>query len=163
MTDKNPVFDLLQVESDDIECMVAYALYKRQKREWARGIREQSNAEPTPEQDQEFARVAATESSLDMYRQAANDMLVAFANQVVEDERPYIEEEAVPKRVETALDKIEASSGFLRQLTAGLIVSIVTISVLVALTIAAEIYGIDVVDESSIVDQVIDGEQALVD
>lgn len=151
MTDKNPVFDLLEVETDDIQNMVAYALYKRHKREWARGIREKTGSDPTPEQDAEFAGVVATESSLQRFRDSAGNMLVAFANQVVDEERDNIEEEAVPKRVETALQTLERSGSFKNQVISGILSSFVTIAVLVLLTLSIGLFGIDVVDESSLI------------
>jgi hypothetical protein len=123
--------------------MVAYALYKRQKREWARTIHETTGNEPTLEQDEQFALSVSTPSALERFRQGANDMLVAFANQVVEDERPNIETEAVHKRVETAVISIKRANGFWRQILFNLLASAVTISVLVTLIIAAKIFGID--------------------
>lgn len=130
--------------------MVAYALYKRHKREWARKVREQTGGDPTPEQDAEFANVVATESSLQRFRDSAGDMLVAFANQVVDAERPSIEEDAVPKRVETAVTSFEKSNALWRQFLVSLVTSIVTIAVLVLFTLSAGVFGIDVVDESSL-------------
>ena len=130
--------------------MVAYALYKRHKREWAREVREKTGGDPTPEQDAEFAGVVATESSLQRFRDSAGDMLVAFANQVVDDERPSIEEDAVPKRVEAAVTSFERSNALWRQFLVSLVTSIVTIAVLVLFTLSAGVFGIDVVDESSL-------------
>lgn len=128
--------------------MVAYALYKRHKREWAREVRGRTGSDPTPEQDAEFAGVVATESSLQRFRDSAENMLVAFANQVVDAERPGIEEGAVPKRVETAVSSFEKSNALWRQLLVSLVTSIVTIAVLVLFTLSAGVFGIDVVDES---------------
>ena len=142
---------MLQVETDDIQNMVAYALYKRHKREWARDVRERTGSDPTPEQDAEFAGVVATESSLQRFRDSAGDMLVAFANQVVDEERPSIEEDAVPKRVETAVSSFEKSNALWRQFLVSLVTSVVTIAVLVLFTLSAGVFGIDVVDESALI------------
>lgn len=131
--------------------MVAYALYKRHKREWARDVRERTGSDPTPEQDAEFAGVVATESSLQRFRDSAGNMLVAFANQVVDDERPSIEELAVPKRVETAVSSFEKSNALWRQFLVSLVTSVVTIAVLVLFTLSAGVFGIDVVDESALI------------
>lgn len=131
--------------------MVAYALYKRHKREWARDVRERTGSDPTPEQDAEFAGVVATESSLQRFRDSAGDMLVAFANQVVDEERPSIEEDAVPKRVETAVSSFEKSNALWRQFLVSLVTSVVTIAVLVLFTLSAGVFGIDVVDESALI------------
>lgn len=155
MADKNPLFDLLVAESDDIQSLIAYSLYKRHKREWANSIRERHGRDPTEEEDIGFAHAVATQSSLDRFQQSAGSMLVAFANQVVEDERPSIEEDAIPKRVETAVTSVKRSSSFLRNVLSSVIASGVTICILVALTIAAGMFGIDVVDESHIIDQFI--------
>lgn len=130
--------------------MVAYALYKRHKREWARGILKETGTDPTPAQDAEFARALSTDSSLDRLRQDANGMLVAFANQVLDDERPYIEEEAIPKRVDAAIRSLESSNSFFRQVASGTLSSIITIAVLVLLTLSIGLFGIDVVDEHSL-------------
>lgn len=160
MADKNPIFDALGASSDDddIQSLVAYSLYKRHKREWANSIRAKHDRDPTYEEDVQFFQAVATPSSLDRFRQSAGDMLVAFASQVVDEQRPSIVEEAVSSRVESASTKIEASSKFWRQVGASVIASGVTISILVTLTIAAEIFGIDVVDESAIVERVLSNE-----
>lgn len=155
LEDKNPVFDLLGANSDDIQALVAYSLYKKHKREWADTIRQRDSRDPTADEDVQFANVVATASSLERFRQDASSMLVAFANQVVDDARPNIEEEAVAKRVEKAAASIEQAGKFWPNVGASIIASGVTISILVALTIAAELFGIDIVDESSIVEQIV--------
>ena len=157
MLDKNPIFDALGASSDDddIQSLVAYSLYKRHKREWADSIRAKHDRDPTEEEDVQFFQAVATQSSLDRFKQSAGDMLVAFASQVVEEQRPSIVEDAVSSRVESASSKIENAGTFWRQVGASVIASGVTISILVTLTIAAEIFGIDVVDESAIVERVL--------
>src|SRR3546814_15750943 len=63
----NRIFEMLVTASDDLVGLVAYALYKRHKRDWLLALR--SKREPTPEDAQAFLTTVVT--SLHSYRERA--------------------------------------------------------------------------------------------
>lgn len=143
---KSPIFDLLDAGSDDIECLVAYALYKQHKRSWAASFEEQNGRPPLPEDNERFATVAGTHDQLRRYQQNAADLIISFANQVVEEERPEIEHEAITARIEAAASKVSGSASFGKQVFTGLVASLITTFVLILLTIATALFGVDPLD-----------------
>lgn len=109
---------------------------------------EELAAIPRPSKMQSSLALLRLKAAFNAFVTALRICLVAFANQVVDAERPGIEEGAVPKRVETAVSSFEKSNALWRQLLVSLVTSIVTIAVLVLFTLSAGVFGIDVVDES---------------
>jgi hypothetical protein len=144
--DKNPLFDLLAGDNNDIEGLAAYALYKRHKRSWAKSIRELRQREPSAEEDSAFARSCATPDQLDRYKKDAQDILLAFASTYVEENRPKIEKDAITLRIEQAADSIESSGGFLSLLKVGVASTIITSALLALLAFGTQYFGIDLVD-----------------
>lgn len=142
----NPLFDLLASDKNDIEGLAAYALYKRHKRSWAQNTREVEHREPTPDEERNFARSAATPDQLDRYRKDAQDILLAFANTFLEDERPRIEREAITARIEAAARSVEQSGSFLSLLKVGVVSTIITSALLALLAFGTQFFGIDLID-----------------
>lgn len=142
----NPLFDLLASDKNDVEGLAAYALYKRHKRSWAQDTRTIEQREPTAEEERNFARSAATADQLDRYRKDAQDILLAFANTFLEDERPRIEREAITSRIESAARSIEESGSFLSLLKIGVVSTVVTSALLALLAFGTQFFGIDLVD-----------------
>lgn len=141
----NPIFDLLVGTSNDIEGLAAYALYKRHKRAWAESVRS-TGREPTNEEDQGFARVAATSDQLDRYRKDAQDILISFANEFVLNERANIIQDAMTGRAEDAFSKIEGSGGFLSLVKVGVVSTLITTGLLALLAFGVQLFGLDLVD-----------------
>lgn len=144
--DHNPVFDLLEAGTDDIECLVAYSLYKRHKRQWAAEFSENHGRKPNQQEDAAFATAVCTKDQLKRYRQNAQDLIIAFANEVLEDERPEIEKAAITAKIEAAARTVSGSASFMKQLGAGLVSSLITTFVLIVLTIAIALFGVDPLD-----------------
>jgi len=142
----NRIFERLGADGDDLERLVAYALYKQHKRRWAREFEEREGRRPTGDDDEAFARAVGTVDQLDRYRQNAQDLIIAFADSILEDARPEIEKGAITARVEAAVGKIEGFSAFWRQVASGLLSSIITTAILIILTLAVAFFGIDLVD-----------------
>lgn len=145
-TINNPVFELLEADSDDLECLIAYALYKQHKREWAQSFERQNGQKPSPADDSAFANAVCTDAQLNRYRQNAADLMIAFANQVAEEERPEIEREAITARVEAAASAVSGSASFGKQVLTGLVSSLITTFVLIILTVASALFGVDPID-----------------
>lgn len=143
----NPMFGLLAGDdNDDIEGLVAYALYKRHKRAWANGIRSDESRDPTDEEEQGFARSNSTEDQCERYRKDAQDILIGFANSFVEDEKPIIEKEAITDKVSDAVQKIENSSSFYSLCKIGVTSTLISSSFLALLAFGTHAFGIDLVD-----------------
>src|SRR3546814_19506040 len=92
---------MLVTASDDLVGLVAYALYKRHKRDWLLALR--SKREPTPEDAEAFLTTVVT--SLDSYRERARVALVEYGSGYVEDARPQTAIEAHEGRLAEAADK----------------------------------------------------------
>lgn len=137
---------MLGADGDDIESLVAYALYKQHKRQWAVDFEKKHDRKPNPEEDAAFAGAVSTEDQLKRYRQNAADLIIAFANQVVEEERPEIELEAITARIETAASSVSGSASFGKQVFTGLVASLITTFVLILLTVASALFGVDPLD-----------------
>ncbi len=144
---KNPVYDLLVNEDpSDIEALVAYALYKKHKRDWAKDFLERKGREPTPEDDAAFAESVTQRDQLARYRRDATNMLLAFAENITDGRRPEIEKAAIAGRVEDAAREIEKTGNLRRQVSVAVISTLMVTGILVVLTIAASLFGIDPVD-----------------
>lgn len=146
MSNHNPIFERLRADSDDIECLVAYALYKKHKRQWAQTFEKDNGGKPSVSDDAAFASAVCTDDQLERYRQSAQDLIIAFANQILEDERPRIEQEAITARVEAAASSVSGSAAFGKQVLSGLVSSMITTFVLIILTISIALFGVDLVD-----------------
>lgn len=145
----NPIFGLLVGSSNDIEGLAAYALYKKHKRAWAEGVRA-TGREPTPDEEEGFARAAATPDQLDRYRKDAQDILIAFANEFVSDERASIIQEALTGRAEKAFLQIEGSGSFWALVKVGVTSTLITTGILALLAFGVQLFGLDLVDALSI-------------
>jgi len=145
-TEHNPVFDLLGANGNDIESLVAYALYKQHKRKWASEFEKQKGQKPDILDDNAFASAVSTEDQLNRYRQNAADLIISFANQVVDDEREQIQREAITTRIEAAASTISGSAAFGKQVLTGLVASLITTFVLIVLAVATALFGIDLLE-----------------
>jgi hypothetical protein len=144
--EKNEVFDLLGADGNDIEALTAYALYKRHKRSWATEFEVKNSSKPKPEDDAAFARAVSTPDQLDRYRKDAQDILIAFANQTVDDARREISEEAITARIERAAREIGNQGSFKNQVLNGVTSTAITTLVLIILVIGIRLFGIDLID-----------------
>lgn len=140
----NPVFDKLGAESDDIEALTAYALYKRHKRAWAANFENEHGRKPNVAEDDAFAKVVSTDDQLERYRKDARDILIAFANQTVEDARPQISQEAITVRMEQAAAQISSQGSWGNQIATGVISSALMTVLLIILAVGMRVSGIDV-------------------
>lgn len=158
MTDtkeKNQIFDLLGADGNDIEALTAYALYKRHKRAWATEFQKINNRKPEPEDDAAFARAVSTTDQLDRYRKDAQDILIAFANQTVDEARNEISEEAITARIERAAREIGSQGSFKNQVLSGVTSTAITTLVLIILVIGIRLFGIDLIDGLGAIEPII--------
>ncbi|MFS4439433.1 hypothetical protein ACMA5I_14570 [Paracoccaceae bacterium GXU_MW_L88] len=139
----NPVFDLLGDGGHDVESLTAYALYKQHKRAWAKDFEKQHGELPKDADNAAFARVASTNDQLDRYRKDARDILIAFANETLEDARPDIEREAITVRIEKAATEAVGQNSLWKQIQFGIVASATSTIILIILAIGVQLTGVD--------------------
>lgn len=97
----NPIFEQLvdgnADQHNELVGIVAYALYKRAKREWALDMRDRTGRKPTEEQLSDYIR-SWTSSRLEGLKTEAAGILAAFADYVVQEQEPRILKDAVKGR-----------------------------------------------------------------
>lgn len=142
----NPVFDLLGEGGHDIESLTAYALYKQHKRNWAAEFQQQHGSPPTSSDDAAFAKVASTPDQLNRYRKDARDILIAFANETVNDARPEIEREAITARIEKAASETSKQTSFWKLILYGIFSSAVYTIILIIIAVGLQLTGVDFID-----------------
>ncbi|WP_131725715.1 hypothetical protein ACTTAL_16095 [Rhodobacter capsulatus] len=125
---------------------MAYALYKRHKRNWADKMRSEDPSAPSREQEEMFAASNATDDQLERYRKDAQDALLSFANAIVEQQRPGIEAEAISNELRMASDAIKDSGSFLALLKVGVASTIISTALLALLAFGTDRFGLDLLD-----------------
>lgn len=115
---------------------------------------------PTAAQDREFFTAVGTPDQLDRYRKDAQDILLAYANQMVIQARPEIEREAVEGRIDTAAKKIEQSGSFLASVRAGLVSTLINTAILILLAVGIRLIGIDLLSAYASLGEAADTQQS---
>jgi hypothetical protein len=136
VSDVNRAYEQLVSADDDLIGLIAYALYKKDKRDFHLGWLQQHGAQPQPEQVKAFTAAVLTLGQQLRYRTAARDMIDAYAKTVSDAEKPLIERGAVTERFEQAARKVEESIRWYRQIPAGIVAGIVIVVLLVAVAAA---------------------------
>lgn len=140
------MFDLLATENAGIEGLIAYGLYKRDKRAWLFDYRDREGGDPTAENEREFLRVVRQDAQLERYRDEAQQRLISFAYEVVEEQKAEIERQAVAGRIEKLAQEISKKTGWRQQIISGIISSLITIAVTIILAAGIRLFGIDLLD-----------------
>jgi hypothetical protein len=137
------VYESLVEADDDVIGLVAYALYKQDKRDWIISWRERHGDQPGPQHLDAFVSGKLTPGQHDRYRTAARNILDAYALTAVEAERPLIERRAISDRIETAAKHIEGAGAWWRQIPAGVISALIYTIFLILIAAALRFAGID--------------------
>ena len=127
----NRVYEHLVEGDDDVIGLIAYSLYKHDKRQWLMTWRAQHGAEATADQVEAFVNGQMTSGQRERYRTAARQVLDSYALVAVDMEKPQITREAVAGRVEAAARKVEASHRWWRQIPGVLIGAILSVGILI--------------------------------
>ena len=122
------MYNLLIGDGNDIDGMVAYALYKETKRHWMARYVEIHNRVPSGREIGEFA-AQLTDPEIERMKEQAESMLLAFSSTIIEQSRPDIEKNAVNRSI---LDEVKKQNSFVWNASASLVGSIF-LSVLVLL------------------------------
>ena len=139
----NRAYEALVSGDDDVIGLVAYSIYKRDKRDFLVHWREQHGVPPNPEQVQAFVTTVLTSGQQQRYRIAARTILDAFADASVAAARPEIVNQAVTDRVETAARTIEDAGVWYRQIPAGIISALIYTILLIAILFVLRYAGVD--------------------
>jgi hypothetical protein len=133
----NRAYEQLVSSDEDLIGLIAYALYKKDKRDFCIGWQEQHGSPPQSDHLKAFSASVLTLGQQLRYRTAARDMIDAYAKTVSDAEKPLIEKSAVTERFEQAAHRVEESVRWYRQIpagiVAGLVIAIVFIAVIAAL------------------------------
>lgn len=140
----NQVYEHLVEGDDDVIGLVAYALYKQDKRDWLATWRRQHSSEPTDDQIDAFIATQMSFGQRDRYRVAARQVLDAYAHVAVDVERPVITQAAVSQRIETAATRVENAGRWWRQLPAAILGGLFVAVVLAAIIAGLVALGVDV-------------------
>jgi hypothetical protein len=135
-TEHNRAYEQLVSGDDDLIGLIAYALYKKDKRDFYLGWQEQHGGPPQADHVRAFTATVLTLGQQLRYRTAARDMIDAYAKTVADAEKPLIEKGAVTERFEEAARKVEESIRWYRQIPAGIVAGLVFAAVLIAVVAA---------------------------
>lgn len=135
----------------DLVGMVAYALYKRQKRDWlVLHRRQHGGREPSADETAALTRAYMTEDLRLTLYERATDMLGDYARTFVEAAEPKIREDAIASEALRQARDIERSitqeSGFAKQVATGLVATALWTLLVLALVLTSLVFGSDLVD-----------------
>ena len=125
INEHNRAYEQLVSGDDDLIGLIAYSLYKKDKRDFYISWQEQHGSPPQDEHVRAFSATVLTLGQQLRYRTAARDMIDAYAKTVADAEKPLIEKGAVTERFEEAARKVEDSVRWHRQVPAGIVAGIV--------------------------------------
>jgi hypothetical protein len=128
----NRAYEQLVSGDDDLIGLIAYALYKKDKRDFYIGWQEQHGSPPQADHVKAFTASVLTLGQQLRYRTAARDMIDAYAKTVSDAEKPLIEKGAVTERFEQAARKVEDSIRWYRQIPAGIVAGLALAVALIA-------------------------------
>jgi hypothetical protein len=131
VSESSRAYEQLVSGDEDLIGLIAYALYKKDKRDFYISWSEQHGGPPQTEHVRAFTATVLTLGQQLRYRTAARDMLDAYAKTVSDAEKPLIEKGAVTERFEDAARKVEESVRWYRQVPAGIVGGLILAVVLV--------------------------------
>lgn len=141
---RNRIYDHLVEGEDDVIGLITYSLYKQDKRDWLVSWMAQHGTEPTADQTEAFINAQMTAAQRERYRNAARQVLDAYASVAVDLERPVIVREAVAGRVEAAAIKVERSGSWWRQISSAVIGGVASVAIIVLVIVILVEAGVDV-------------------
>lgn len=128
-------------DDDDIEGLLAYAIFKRHELRWLDEHHKANSKSPTPTESATFLTAAITSSN--QYETESASALIAFAEDFVEQRRPRIERSAIEGRI------AEATS--FRSTVTSSIIGFASVSIiLVIIALVVRLLGVDILDVLSI-------------
>lgn len=138
-TSYNKIFEKLvpQDDADDLLVgLIAYGLYKRNKRDWIINYKKTHDNNPPSSQEEIDYEEYNTDQSLKDLKRIAESMLTEYADYVIASETPEIREKAI----------IESKNNFWGQLGIGLLGNFIFAVIILLLFIYAHFNGSDLAE-----------------
>jgi len=140
---RNRIYEHLVEGEDDVIGLITYSLYKQDKRDWLSNWIARHGTDPTTDQVEAFIDAQMTVAQRERYRNAARQVLDAYASVAVDVEKPVIIRDAIAGRVEDAATKVERSGNWWRQLGIAVVAGVVTVAVVALLIVVLVEAGVD--------------------
>lgn len=132
----NTVYERLVQRDDDLVGLIAYALYKQNKRDWLVQHRERRGKNPTDTELNAYLSAQQLDGTIRMYRERAEAVLNEFGEQIIERATPEIQQSAIT-------DKIEESLRWTQQLPTGIAAAFIYTVLLILIALVLRYAGID--------------------
>jgi hypothetical protein len=132
----NTVYEKLVQHDDDLVGLIAYALYKQNKRDWLVEHRNRKAKDPTEAEMSAYLTSQQLDGTVRMYRERAAAVLDEFGKQVIDRATPDIQRDAVA-------GSIEKSLSWWRQIPTGIASALVYTILLIVIAIVLRHAGID--------------------
>lgn len=108
------LFQRLVTGSDDLVGMVAYGIYKQEKRDWIIRFRQQHQKRPTDSEVEAF-NDHYSDAALQRFRSEAESMMLDFAEVIVDSRAPEIKKRARVEGFEKVETAITAAAADVKQ------------------------------------------------
>lgn len=105
----NKIFQRLVRDPDDLVGLVAYGIYKQEKRDWIIRHRNEYSRRPSDDEVRSF-NSHYSDMALERFRNEAESMMIDFAEVVVESRAPEIERQAVASGINSLKVAISEAS-----------------------------------------------------
>lgn len=86
------IFERLVRDADDLVGLVAYGLYKQSKRDWIIRFYEENGSRPGQADLENHYKYFSAPADLERFRSEAEKMMLSFAEVIVDDRQPEIED-----------------------------------------------------------------------
>ena len=151
----NKVFELY-VDDDcdallDLPGLIAYGLYKKQKREVIIALKKENEGKsPSDEEVKTATLIHTTPNQRSVLREQAQELLTVYADEYVNSLEPEIQKEALQNEaIENARairQDIKRSNGYVRQVFVGMSSALAWTLLLIIAAIASALFGIDPIE-----------------
>ena len=148
--DYNAVFETLVQSDTDLTGMIAYARYKRSKKDWLVQRLDRDRSPPSPQDYQTFIESYLDPHNLSRLRAEADAMLADYGNSVLKQAEPAIRENALQNETLTqarrTLTRTEKQGIWWRQMSLAALGAFAYSLLLLALALILRILGVDLLD-----------------
>jgi hypothetical protein len=138
----NKVYEYLVEAPDDVIGLLAYAIYKQEKRNWI--VQEkQSNSEHSDIRLAGYVAGQLLEGSRSRYRSEAENLLAVYSLKTIEREKPSIVQAAVTEEMRSIARHVRESGVWYKQLGTGIVAAAVYTLILILFALCLRYAGID--------------------
>lgn len=138
---RSGVYEHLIGSEEDVVGLLAYALYKQEKRDWLATWKAQNNAPPGPEHLNGFISANLTQGQRQRYRNAARQVLETYVATHYDGAPAVGPDDHATDRLWTALQRLDTGPGWLRSLATGALGATIAVVVLAVAMLAFRLEG----------------------